>query len=166
MTVSRIAVISDSHDHSSHLEKAVFQINGSADLLIHCGDLCAPSMMKHLAQFDGNVHLVCGNADKELVHMKQVADQFQNLRFYPHTADIRVDGVLLGATHLPRTAQKLAQSGKYSVVFYGHTHEFSMSRFDEVMLVNCGDIYGRKHHPSYLIYDLNSGDVEQRPVEL
>ena len=151
MTASKIAVVSDSHDHSSYLQKAIVQINGAADTLIHCGDLCSPPMLDHLARFDGEVHIVPGNADKELADMNNIADKTPNLSFHPYTADIKINGSRIAAAHLPRTAQRLAQSGKYDVVFFGHTHEFNLLQFGEVQMVNCGDIYGRKHPPSYLV---------------
>lgn len=166
MTASRIAVVSDSHDRSSHLQKAINQINGAADTLIHCGDLCSPSMLNHLARFDGDVHFVAGNSDKELADMKKIADKIPNLSFYPNTADIKINSSRIAAAHLPDSAQKLARSGKYDVVFFGHTHEFNLRQLGEVTMVNCGDIYGRKHPPSYVIYDLRTGRAEHFLIDL
>jgi uncharacterized protein len=166
MTSSRIAVVSDSHDRSSYLQKALSQINGAADTLVHCGDLCSPSMMNDLARFDGEVHVVPGNSDKEVLDMKKVADKIPNLSFYPYTADIKVNRNRVAAAHFPRSAQKLAQSGKYDVVFFGHTHEFNLLQFGEIPMVNCGDIYGRKHPPSYVIYDLQTGAAEHCLIDL
>ena len=160
MTPSTIAIISDSHDRSSYLQKAIDQINGAADTLIHCGDLCSPPMLDHLARFNGQVHIVPGNADKELAELKKTAENTPNLCFHPYTADIKINSNRIAAAHLPLTARRLAQSGKYEVIFFGHTHEFNLLQFGEVQLVNCGDIYGRKHPPSYLIYDLHTGQVE------
>ena len=166
MTASRIAVVSDSHDRSSYLQKAIDQINGAVDTLIHCGDLCSPSMLDHLARFDGEIHFVAGNADKELAQMKQAADKIPHLSFYLYTPDIKINSSRVAVAHLPDSARKLARSGQYDVVFFGHTHEFKLFQFGEVPAVNCGDIYGRKHPPSYVIYDLDTGRAEHCPVDI
>ena len=38
----KVAVMSDSHDRIKTIRKAIEQIQGVADVLVHCGDYCAP----------------------------------------------------------------------------------------------------------------------------
>ena len=44
----KIAVFSDTHDNIWKLERALGLMK-NADVLIHCGDLCSPFVMKRLA---------------------------------------------------------------------------------------------------------------------
>ena len=49
--MTKIAILSDTHDNIANLEKAMAQIRTSgAEVLLHCGDLCAPFMVSRLAQ--------------------------------------------------------------------------------------------------------------------
>jgi putative phosphoesterase len=59
-----IAVFSDSHDNMWNLNKALeMAAEKQAELLIHCGDYCAPFVLIDLARFRGEVHGIFGNVD-------------------------------------------------------------------------------------------------------
>ena len=45
----KLGVISDTHDQIWNLEKALQQLK-SIEVIIHCGDLVSPFMVRHLAE--------------------------------------------------------------------------------------------------------------------
>ena len=60
----KIVIISDSHDNTSNLKKAVDIANTEqCKYLIHLGDIIAPFASKHLQEFHGEIHAVHGNCD-------------------------------------------------------------------------------------------------------
>ncbi|MCB0152317.1 MAG: metallophosphoesterase family protein, partial [Caldilineaceae bacterium] len=63
--MTKIAVFSDSHDQIASLTKALDHANAAgAEVLLHCGDLCAPFMLNLLGEkFAGPIHVVFGNND-------------------------------------------------------------------------------------------------------
>lgn len=120
----KIAIISDSHDNIPNLEQALKFINEqNIKLIIHCGDLAAPSMLSRVMapNFQGEIHLVHGNVgDPEL--LKGLAKKYKNVQVHGTTGQLDIDGKKIAFTHFPDVAKKLAKTGKYDYVFYGHTH--------------------------------------------
>jgi predicted phosphodiesterase len=57
-------------------------------------------------------------------------------------------------THYPVTAEKLAEIGKYNLVFYGHNHKPWEEKIGHTILLNPGEIQARDGKPTFAIYDL------------
>src|SRR3989344_4748488 len=71
-----IGIISDSHDNMPNIYKALeyFKQQGITTL-IHCGDVCAPGVMREIAQkFGGTMHLVYGNVDGDREKMETLPE--------------------------------------------------------------------------------------------
>ena len=75
-------------------------------------------------------------------------------------------------THFPDVAKKLAQSGKFDLVFYGHTHrpwdEKVISRDGkniECHMINPGELAGQFYKPTFAVYDTTSGSLELKILE-
>ena len=160
----KIAVMSDSHDRVDHIQTAITQIEDEADVLIHCGDYCAPFMLHELVKFPGPVHGAFGNVDGDIFLMTKFADTAENLSLYHPMGDICVDSKRIAFTHYPRMAHGLASTDKYDAVFYGHSHEFKCEQIGKTLLVNDGEIMGRKGRPCFVVYDTQTNQIEQRFV--
>ena len=71
--VFMIAIISDTHENVSVVEKAVAMIRKfKPSLVVHCGDLISPAMLGLFKDFE-DFRLVFGNND---------ADIFKHLKFF------------------------------------------------------------------------------------
>ena len=162
----KIAVFSDSHDRITTIQKAIDQIQNEADILIHCGDYCAPFMLRELARFTGEIHGVFGNVDGDIYLLMKFAQETPNLKFHQPLGEIDVEGKKIAFTHYPQVARGLAATGDYNAIFYGHTHEFKTSRIGNTILANPGEIMGRKSKPSFIIYDSTSDKIEHRFVDM
>ena len=194
----KIAIISDSHDNVPNLEKALGWINSQGiSLIIHCGDLCAPSMLSKVIvpNFEGKIHLVHGNVgDPKL--LEEVAKSFPNVTVHGQVGELeieypspfgdnashfekmhrrRVRGKI-AFTHYPEQGKKLAETQKYALVFYGHTHKPWIQKYGltqtkteaatdksprksvlsprkSVLLVNPGTLAGMFYKATFAIYD-------------
>jgi hypothetical protein len=156
-----IGVMSDSHDHLERLEKAIPHIL-RADLVVHCGDLCSPFMIRRLGEALSGipVHVVFGNNDGDRFLMAQVARDFENIRLHGEFMQIEMEGVRLAAYHEPEVALPLARSGMYDWVFYGHDHTADHRAEGECHLLNPGELMGMNGPSTVALVDTAAEDVK------
>ncbi|OQY43413.1 MAG: hypothetical protein B6242_14710 [Anaerolineaceae bacterium 4572_78] len=154
----KIAVLSDIHDNIWNLEKALEKLEG-VDAMIFLGDFCAPFTLKQIADaFRGPIHCIQGNNDGDMLLLMKIADSVGNVTFYNPLGIFEVDGKFIAFTHYPEIAEGLVATGKYSAVFYGHTHVFWHQKENDTLMVNPGEIMGRFGSPSFGYYDTDSGE--------
>ncbi len=159
----RIAIISDTHDHMANCRAAVIYCNAyGVQLLIHCGDLISPFMLKELEQFNGPVHLVYGNnvGDQHLIS-QACGVKYTTITHHGLLGAVEAGGVRFAFHHLPQIARMIAKQGGFDVVCCGHTHRYQIEEFGDVLLVNPGDLHGGKEQPGFVIYETESRTTER-----
>jgi putative phosphoesterase len=161
----RVAVFSDSHDQIKHLEAALAAANqAGADMILHCGDLCAPFMVDRLGRsFSGPIHVVFGNNDGDGRLLQTVASRYPQISLHGVYAEIEMSGRMLAMIHYPEPARRIAQSGQFDLVVYGHNHlkhveEITKASGTPGILANPGELLGMNGAPTWGLYDTNSGD--------
>jgi len=174
----KIAIISDTHDNVPNLEKALAWMNkNNVEQIIHCGDLCAPSLLKEVLalKFKGKIHMVFGNVeDRELT--KELAEDLENVEHYGDQGEMEVDDnppspdgfgetSKIAFTHFPWEAKKLAESGKYDYVFYGHNHKPWDEMVGKTRMLNPGTLAGLFQKATFAIWDTESGEFELKLLE-
>lgn len=170
----KIAVLSDSHDNIPNLEKTLDWINQQGiSLIIHCGDLAAPSILTKviLPKFNGQIHLVYGNVgDPEL--LRELVKDLKNVKVYDEVGEIEINNKRISFTHKPEKANELAKSGKYDIVFYGHTHKpwleklkIKNQKSKFVYLVNPGTLAGMFYKATFAVYDAETDKLELKILE-
>jgi len=161
-----IAVFSDSHDNIWNLSKAMkVVLKEQTELLIHCGDYCAPFMLAELAGLKGEVHGVFGNVDGDRFLMADFThSKFRNITLHGEIGELDIDNSKVAFVHNPKVGKALAAIGDYCAVFYGHTHEQSIEKVGECLVVNPGEIMGRISKPSFCFFDTEKKEVKH--VEL
>ena len=163
----KIAILSDSHDNAPNIEKALEWINqNKIDQIIHCGDLCAPSILAEILApaFSGPIHLVFGNVeDRDL--MPKVVKDFPNVKHYGDVGEIEIDKKKIAFVHFPDKAKELARSGKYDFVFYGHTHKPWEEKFNDCRLINPGTLAGLFNKATFAFCDTKTGLFELKILE-
>ena len=163
----QLAVVSDTHDNWPALDACLTAVAARGiDVLLHCGDMCAPLTLGHLLDgFGGTVHTVLGNVDGDPFLM---ATRFRRDNLHQHGAALaRIDigERAIAVHHYPELARGLAATGDYDAVFYGHDHtaheEWLTVGEREVLLANPGTLAAMGRPLTYAIYDGDSHRWEQ-----
>ena len=55
--------------------------------------------------------------------------------------------------HFPEIARKLAESGKYDFVFYGHTHKPWEEMIGKCKMLNPGNVAGEIYPPTFAVWN-------------
>lgn len=163
----KIAVISDSHDNIVNTEKFLsWANNNKIEMIIHCGDIAAPAMIKKVIvpAFSGPIHLVHGNvSDREM--LKKVCAETNNVTLHGDEGYLEVENIKIAFCHYPEKAKELAQSGKYNLVFYGHTHKPWLEKIGQVILANPGTLGGMFSKATFSFFDTESNNLELKILE-
>ena len=163
----KVAVISDTHDHLENLEAALVEINASGvSALFHCGDLVSPFVIDRLAAFKGPVHVVFGNNEGDRYTINNVASKkFPNVKIHGEVGFVETENGEVAFTHRPEFARGLACTGKYTAVFYGHTHHAKIERVGSTWLVNPGELRGLLEPPGWVVFDLATGKAKHHALK-
>jgi uncharacterized protein len=160
-----IGVISDSHDHVENLRRVLDGLRSDGvETILHCGDFCAPFILYELEEVGVPVHCVFGNVDGDRHLMTRIAlTELEHVQIHGETAELEVGGLRIAMNHFPALAEGLAHTRRFDLVAYGHTHEGEIRRVGKCVLLNPGEIMGRKGTPGWAVVDtelLASGDPE------
>lgn len=140
-----IAIISDTHNNFSAGEKVKEILNKEGiNFIIHCGDIGEPGFLKEV--FKGfKVRAVLGNMDEGYGEI----EDYQGLDIIVYK-EVGEEGKM-AFTHFPKKARELAKTGKYDMVFYGHTHKPWEEKVGDCILLNPGNVAGTFYRPSFAI---------------
>jgi putative phosphoesterase len=150
----KIAVVSDTHNNVATFKKAIDWIKKEGiRLILHCGDISSQETIDEAVKYFGDeIKFVKGNADYDL----------QNV---PENLEIELEGKKIAFVHFPDEAKKMAQSGKFDVVFYGHTHRPWDEKVGECHLINPGELAGQFNKPTFAVYDTTTGELQLKILE-
>ncbi|MBI2633010.1 MAG: metallophosphoesterase family protein, partial [Parcubacteria group bacterium] len=113
---------------------------------------------------EGTVDLVKGNMDEGYWNEEDIAKD-TNIHFFGKNGAIELEGMKIGFTHKPVDAQSLAKSGKYDIVFYGHTHQPWQEKIKECLLINPGNCAGNPAPATFAICDAPLMKLELKIIE-
>lgn len=136
----KIGIISDTHDHHANVLGAIEVFKQrKVDYIFHAGDMVSPFTARAFAQVGGAKFIaVFGNCDGEKLFLASAINDFggeihQNV----YTGDI--DGRRIFMTHIPSTLDEVADSGKFDLVIYGHTHRQDVHKAGKTLVINPGE---------------------------
>ena len=164
----KIAIVSDTHDNLVNFKKAINWIeNEKIKTIIHCGDIGPPSGLKEVIKnFSGKIHLVFGNIeDRDLLTKKISEGNIPNAILYGELGEIKKEGKKIAFCHFPDFAKKIASTGKYDKVFYGHTHKPWEEKIGKCDLVNPGNLAGIFYMASFATYDTKKDKLELKILD-
>ncbi len=159
----KVAVMSDSHDHVWNMQKAIKSITDhEISLIIHLGDLVSSFMLDELEEFTGTMHLVFGNnpGDQYLL-LKKVGAMNGKVVHHGHLGELTIEGKKIAFVHDPHYAYALAKTGKYDICLFGHTHRWHKEMVGDTLLLNPGEILGKKEPPGWAMLDLKEGGIRR-----
>ena len=185
----KIAIISDTHGNVANFRKAVGWLNNQEiQIILHCGDIGNPESLKEsLVDFKGEFFGVFGNMDKDFKILIEEYNKIPRVEIKEDIFEKVIGGNppshkasegqrKIAFTHFPDEAKKLAQSGKYNLVFYGHTHrpweeKVPVRRSSEsegggeCRMINPGELAGQFNKPTFAIYDTETDNLELKILE-
>jgi putative phosphoesterase len=164
----KIAIISDSHDNLPNIEKALTYINGQGvELLIHCGDVCAPATLQFIAErFTKPIHLCFGNVDGDKYNMTRMAyEELHHVKIHGEIGELTLSGKHLAFVHYPYMAKGLATENKYDFIFYGHDHKPWEAMIGKTKIINPGNLANIFFKPSFALLDIKTGKLELKLLE-
>lgn len=150
----KIAIVSDTHNNMANLKKAIEWIKKeNIQIILHCGDISSQETINEATKLftDGKMHFVKGNADFDLDLPDNLELEFNNKK--------------IGFVHFPPQAKKMAQSGKFDLVFYGHTHRAWDEKVGECHMINPGELAGHFYKATFAVYNTVSGVLELKILE-
>lgn len=164
----KIAIISDTHDNIPNIEKFLTWAKGNGiETIIHCGDVAAPAMIKELfAPSDLEFHCVFGNvADREMTPV--MCKKFSNCHSHGDQGEIEIDEIKIAFCHHIEEAKNLAETGKYNLVFFGHSHKPTMETLpNKCQLINPGTLGGIFNKATFAVFDTATKNLELKVLEL
>ena len=184
----KIGIISDTHDNLANFKKIIDWLKKEGiSFILHCGDIASPDTLKKaLEGFSGKFLGVLGNADNIYqFDLKDYQDP-PRIKVFEKTGELKLDPVRgsrakgkrqskrtsngvddkrIAFTHYPWEAKKLAKSGKYDLVFYGHTHKPWQRKIGNCLLVNPGNGAGIMFRPTFAVYDTEKDKLELKILD-
>jgi len=174
----KIAIISDTHDNLANFLKVINWLNNEKiQLLLHCGDVCNQDTLNESRKsFNGEINPPL--LEKKWGVKFVMGDKELHSENFPEIQEIEINNKKIAFTHLPKKGKELAESGKYNLVFYGHTHKpwftrlsFSKENFGgeekigDCRLVNPGEAAGIFYKPTFAVYDTETNNLELKILE-
>ncbi len=158
----RVAIISDIHDNIPKLRAALSGLR-DVNVLICCGDLCSPFIIKELGTaFSGDIHVVFGNNDGDRFRIAAGAAKYPHIRIHGEFCELKIGGRRFAVNHFDNIGRAMVESGAYDVVCFGHNHQFELSRTGETLVINPGEVYGLLTGIStYAVYDTDTGEAQR-----
>ena len=164
----KIAIISDSHDNLANIKKTFdFLKKEMVKTVLHCGDISTLLTLKEiLNQFSGKIYIVFGNADKDNFEVTKMGVNSQScLKVLGELGEIKINGKNIAFTHFPKLARELAESKKYDLVFYGHTHKPWEEKIGKTRLINPGNLAGIYYKATFATYDTKLNKLELKILD-
>ncbi len=163
----KIAIISDTHGNVANFRKAVQWIKKQKiKTILHAGDIGSPESLKEsLEGFSEEFFGVFGNMDKNEKISTDDYNKIKNVKIKENTLEIELFGKKIAINHFPSEAKKLAQSGKFDLVFYGHTHRAWEEKLAGCHIINPGELAGHFYKPTFAVYDTDTDKLELKILE-
>jgi len=113
-----VAIISDTHMPRGErvLPRACVERLGSAELILHAGDVCSASVLREIEAIGPPVHAVQGNMDEQALRT-----------LLPAALELELEGVRVAMTHDagPTEGRLVRMRGRFpaaTAVVFGHSH--------------------------------------------
>lgn len=169
----KICLVSDSHDHRHLLQSAVADAKKhGAEVVLHCGDLVAPSTLHSITKFGLPIHVIHGNNTGDLYHLSRIAHESKGqISYHGQDASIALAGKKIFLVHYPHYAIAMATTGDFDLVCNGHEHKARIEQIANIkggstLRLDPGTVAGIGSKPTYIFGDLNTMEFEIRDVPL
>ncbi|MBI3563322.1 MAG: metallophosphoesterase family protein [Gammaproteobacteria bacterium] len=167
----KLCILSDSHDNRALLGLAVEDAKAKgASVVLHCGDVVAPTTLRVLLKIGLPVHVIHGNNSGDLVNLCKLSkEQPEVIHYHGQDASLTLDGCRVFIVHYPHYAHAMALTGDYDIVCCGHDHRSDITHYQTVKgttatVINPGTVGGVGAEPTYVLADLVSREFTLHTV--
>src|SRR5688500_10038131 len=154
-----IGILSDTHDRSEMMAAGVRALQErGAEFFIHCGDVCQPHLLDHLAGLPSA--FVWGNCDWDRMALQRYADGLA-IPCYGQFGDLELGGKRIAVTHgddRVRMAHVL-NAQEHDYLFHGHSHVRRDERIGKVRIINPGALH-RAAEKTVALLDTDTDHLE------
>lgn len=164
----RTAVLSDIHDNIWNLKKVLKRVKKEkCEVILFCGDYCAPSVVKLIIELKLLTYAVFGNVDGAHYEITKLVENLPFYHQFKEMAEVELDGKKIALCHHPKLARGLAATGEYNAVFHGHTHKPSPPELmiGKTLLANPGEIMGYYGKCHFGIYDTKTNKFKRIEIK-
>jgi uncharacterized protein len=159
-----IGIVSDSHDQYDRLGLAVRTLKErGAEFFVHCGDVCEPRLLDHLAGLPSA--FVWGNCDWDRMALQRYAQALE-VPCYGAFGDLELGGKRIALTHgddRTRTNRVLTAQ-EHDYLLHGHTHVRRDERLGRVRIINPGALH-RAAQKTVALLDTDTDRLEFIVIE-
>ena len=160
----KIGIISDTHDNLSQIKKAVEIFNREkVELVLHAGDFVSPFTALGFKNLNCPLYGVFGNNDGDKLYLQVKFKGIGEICPVPYEANIDHRNIIM--LHKEKLINNLAESQKYEVIIYGHTHRTDLRKIGKTLIVNPGECGGWLTGKSTIAL-LDLENLEAKIVEL
>jgi putative phosphoesterase len=137
----KIGIIADTHDNLPQIKKAVEIFNQEkVELVLHAGDFVSPFTCLEFKNLNCPLKGVFGNNDGDKIYLQEKFKGIGELFPEPYKTNINHKNIIM--LHLEKLIDALAESQKYEVIIYGHTHRTDLRKIGKTIIVNPGECGG------------------------
>ncbi len=136
----KIGIISDTHDHHTHVLKAIEIFNARRVVyVLHAGDIVSPFTAKSFNDLDKAKFIaVFGNNEGEKLLLTSVIHGFGG-EIHEYCYKGEIDGKKIFMTHTHHSLDEVIKSEMYDLVIYGHTHKQDIRWIGKTLVINPGE---------------------------
>ncbi|MEX0680344.1 MAG: metallophosphoesterase [Balneolales bacterium] len=156
----KIGIISDTHDHVTHITQAL-SLFRKQDIrkILHAGDFCSPFTVPLFKGYE--VDAVFGNNDGD--HFRLIKQFYENgLAIYNEFFETTIDNCSIALYHGTQTAitEALVRCGTYDLVISGHTHEVVNKQIGKTRMLNPGSAHGFNTHATVAEFNTETRETQ------
>ncbi len=158
----QIAITSDIHNNEVNLEKVLrYCAEQEIKTLICCGDLTSKEVLDLMNDnFSGIIYYTFGNADYAELRKLDSENKYRKTFLFKNFGEAKIDNKKIAFVHFPQKARKLAETGKYDFVFYGHTHKPWEETIESCKMLNPGNVAGEIYLPTFAIWNTENDNFK------
>ena len=137
----KIGIISDTHDNLPQIKKAVKIFDQEkVELVLHAGDFVSPFTFLEFKNLNCPLKGVFGNNDGDKLYLQEKFKEIGEI--YPAPYETNIDHKIIIMLHEEKLIDALAESQKYEVIIYGHTHRTDLRKTGKTLIINPGECGG------------------------
>jgi len=137
----KIGIISDTHDNLPQIKKAVKIFDQEkVELVLHAGDFVSPFTFLEFKNLNCPLKGVFGNNDGDKLYLREKFKEIGEI--YPAPYETNIDHKIIITLHEEKLIDALAESQKYEVIIYGHTHRTDLRKIGKTLIINPGECGG------------------------